>query len=1342
MSKRIRLIFISLGILSGLIVLLLVGARFYIETDYARRLIQAKIDEMIPGAISFGQFRFSLLKGKFELKKVLLKGPAGDELAGFDRLFVDFSWTPLLRKSLTVEAMILEKPWTRLRIDSQGKLNLMEAFPPSKPKKDKAPYFNNIVVNSLQFTQGSLHYEMETNNLKAEVRGIDLMATANLRQQSGNLTFQTGRGSIEAPKIKTKFDRLRLEAALREGRIEPLVFQLGTSTSELALSGNIQDALSRPFLDLNLDLSASLLEIRKILSIPSPLTGQITAHLSAQGPLNNPEMTLHFDYGGGDIAGNQIDGIKIDSQLKDRLLTLNRGQVNAASGILDLDGDIDLQHAFANGFLSPQRDLEAISYKLFLKIVTQASSLRTFLNLSSNRKLKGTVRSELFVSGKGISPKTLSAEGTLELLAEQLTVNKAAAPIDLRLGTRASLNKGVITFQQLKAEVGDSRLWAEGRFDLASGEVVTELDVDAPDLTDSLSPLGIEDVSGGIRLKANVSGSKKQPVFDVALQGNQLRFQDMTIGDIRLTAALDQAGMLRISQLMLENQGSTIKGEGSIHLFKNFPSLEPALPSDFFLSLSNIEAKDFSARAMVDGTINGEVNIGGNFNALEAALSLQGKNLAISAVRAGNISLSADLEGTVKQPKGRVDIQGTNIDLGLQKIKEISLCSGLDGDKIRISSLQIVLAPGEMIEGAGWVSLQKTYQFELASRGISLQSIDKIKEQNIGEGKILFNISGKGSLEDPQLKGEIRANNLRMGERRLKDLQGLVDLRDQMLRISLSPLPSPGLGLGTLDGSFHLQKKDFSVSALFNETDLNPYFKMANQAALGGILTGKIEAKGNAKAIDDIQAEADLSKLDIFFKGTEVLHSEGLLLSLQNKEILIPDADLRLFKEGEINLRGKGEINGLLDLQIKGNIPLKAASLFVDNLPDITGNAVLDAVLSGSLSKPDIRAEIEVEKAGLTVPGLFQQLHDVNGRIRMTPEAIVVDEIKGQLETGWFDLAGRIDLKGFQPAEVEANLKAKAIPLKIPDTLDMLLDTELQARGTPEKSIITGEVAVLEGTYYKDMDVNLSLIREAVQKKRETPPPPSKSLPPFLENMEFDISIKYRQPFLVDNNLAQLEIAPDLYLYGKLNHPLISGRAEVKHGTITYQKKTFEVKKGVIDFLNPYKIEPTFETEGEVKVRDWLISLVVSGTPDHLRFNLTSDPPQEHGDILSILIFGKTTGELIEGEGRVSSSPGQMIAKVLAKTVGESIRKSTGLDILEVEFQGQGDGKAPDELKVTLGKELSRRMTVKYDMESKNGEMLQRAVTEYKFLENVLLSGFQDTRGMFGGEFQVRIEFR
>jgi len=61
---------------------------------------------------------------------------------------------------------------------------------------------------------------------------------------------------------------------------------------------------------------------------------------------------------------------------------------------------------------------------------------------------------------------------------------------------------------------------------------------------------------------------------------------------------------------------------------------------------------------------------------------------------------------------------------------------------------------------------------------------------------------------------------------------------------------------------------------------------------------------------------------------------------------------------------------------------------------------------------------------------------------------------------------------------------------------------------------------------------------------------------------------------------------------------------------------------------------------------------------------------------------------------------------------------------------------------VTVGKQVTRRLTVKYALESNNQQMVQRAISEYRLLEHILASGFQDTAGQYGGELLFRIEFR
>ena len=71
------------------------------------------------------------------------------------------------------------------------------------------------------------------------------------------------------------------------------------------------------------------------------------------------------------------------------------------------------------------------------------------------------------------------------------------------------------------------------------------------------------------------------------------------------------------------------------------------------------------------------------------------------------------------------------------------------------------------------------------------------------------------------------------------------------------------------------------------------------------------------------------------------------------------------------------------------------------------------------------------------------------------------------------------------------------------------------------------------------------------------------------------------------------------------------------------------VKKGVVDFIDPYRINPEINIEGEAKIRDWDVFLTISGTPEDLRFKLTSDPHEEHGDIVSLLVLtGQRRGEI------------------------------------------------------------------------------------------------------------------
>nr|MBC8360745.1 translocation/assembly module TamB domain-containing protein [Candidatus Desulfatibia profunda] len=923
-------------------------------------------------------------------------------------------------------------------------------------------------------------------------------------------------------------------------------------------------------------------------------------------------------------------------------------------------------------------------------------NLETLFKNSS--ALTGIINGDLNLEGRGISLPTLAARADLNIQAEKLSAGSAIRPATLQLKTQARLEKGIAELNAFRAIAGDIQLTAGGRYDLFSDQIAATLSLDAPDLSPGLAAIGLRNGRGKLEINAEITGPLRQPVCNVLVNGTGLGFQDITIGNLIVKADLDPSGRLNVSELSLRNRKSMLSASGNLQLFEHDsyrPLKAPLLRAD--LKADTLFLEDF-----------------------------------VDTLK-GSLSLAAQLNGEWTQPRGKVQIKGEQLDLVVQKLEHVSLSAVLDGEKAHINALKIDLVPDESITGSGWISRQKSFEFELASPGIALEHIDKIRQQNIAQGKIVFDFSGAGDLANPRINGNIALQNLRISGKAIKDTTLRLDLHDQLARIT-------GRLNFDLDGRYHLQKKDFSASLLFDQTELAPYFKLADREDLSGTLTGKVQVSGNTNAIGQIRGITDVSNVEVFLKGQKLLQAKSFKVLMANEEIFIPDLDLALAAKGRLEIKGKGKLKGPLALEATGNIPLEVLNIFVEDIFDNTGNILLSARLEGTLDEPQIQADVYLEKIGFTLPAVFHKLQGINGRIAMTPRTITVAGLQGRLDAGRFDLSGHIDIQSMQPLHWDLALKVTELPVAIPDTLDMLLNADLKLLGSPSKSTLFGEAILLEGVYYRN--INLSLLQAIDQKQREPLPAGPKNIPLFLKNMDFNVNLSARKPLQVDNNLARLDIMPDLHLTGTLDTPVISGRAAVESGTIQYRKNTFIIKKGIVDFVNPYKIEPLIDIESETRVQDWNITLKLAGTPDNLGFQLRSDPPEADADIISLLLFRKTTRKLIQGEGGMTQSAERLLAEMIDMTWGEDIKKASGLDILEIETHRSGGKIDPNRTKVTLGKELSRRMTIKYALESKNGEMVQRAVSEYKLLENILVNGFQDNKGIFGGEVKLRLEFR
>jgi translocation and assembly module TamB len=698
----------------------------------------------------------------------------------------------------------------------------------------------------------------------------------------------------------------------------------------------------------------------------------------------------------------------------------------------------------------------------------------------------------------------------------------------------------------------------------------------------------------------------------------------------------------------------------------------------------------------------------------------------------GDVALEAALTGSLDNPQGTLSMSGKKVALAGQALDSFSLDGRLDQRKLWIDRLAVVVAPQEEITATGWVGMDRTMAMDIKTDGVAITHIQQLKDRVSGDGTLRLAASAKGSMQNPDIDGNLSISAVTINGEAMDDMHLAFSLHDMRIQ-------AQGDLNAALEATCDLREGDFDIDLNFDNTETASYFKAAGMPDLHGKLSGRINAAGNIRDALNASAQVDLNALHLMSGKISLANADRIRMQLADRKLSIPEFEVDVLSTGKIRLEGDARFDGRLNMSVNGRLPLAAVGAFSPDLADAAGIVALDGRITGNADAPRIDARIDLERIAMVVPGLAQKLRDLNGRILVTDDTIHVQDVNGFLDTGSFSLEGAINHERFTPTGVNLALKAKALPLDVPDTLSILLNGDVTITGNDGIAEAKGEIVILEGIYYKD--VKISLLKLATERQRAVAPESPPPRVPFFDTVNLDVAIRHRQAFEVDNNMAQLAISPDIEIGGTLARPIVSGRAQVNEGTVTFQKKTFEVTKGVIDFVNPYKTEAEIDIVSQAEIRSWTITLAIKGPPDNLEFQLSSVPSETDADILSLILFGKTNRELTSGEGGSTLSTGQIMAEMIADTFGDDIKKNTGIDILEVEENGSSDEDAGG-VTVTVGKHLSDRMTVKYAVESKDGEIIQRAISEYKLLEHILVSGFQDSKGVYGSELVFRIEFR
>ena len=863
---------------------------------------------------------------------------------------------------------------------------------------------------------------------------------------------------------------------------------------------------------------------------------------------------------------------------------------------------------------------------------------------------------------------------------------------------------GVVSSGDIVLAAPDQRASGSGELDLAAGRghvafslLSTDLGkltpllplADDPDFTPWLPTGGTGTLGGDLAFDAaGVSGRLTAdlrhpvtPTLAVDSLSGSLQLSPAEVHDLRLEADLDGGALLATGTVPLAT------GAGGA----------PAGPSEIGGGLDlAFDAADWPAASLAfllpqppavepAGRVSGRVTLEGSFDALSGTVDAHADPLVLSGftVAHADARLAFDPQRvaieqvTAEVPAGTVAVNGT-----------WELADGALDLALRAPSLDLAAPPlSDALPGGlgGRVALQAAIAGTLAAPAATLNltaSDLTLDGQPLGEG-------GSSYLEATWSDARLSAQG---------SLLGLIEFT----------------GGGRLDP----QTADLSFSV--SSPELAELVRLATAQSLpafSGSFSGTLAVQGDPRAPADLVARLELNELEATFQGHEVANLEPVVVRLGGGALTIESLYLgasegggsggaaggepasELFVGGTVGLSGAAPT---LALNVQSSLSAAWAKLVVPQV-DLDGDFDVLATVRGTLAEPQVSGQGEIRDGRLILSGFPHSLDGLTATALFYPNQVVLDSLQADFAGGKVRAAGRIDLSHLDEGKFDYRFQAsgEGLSVRYPEGFLLRGDANLSLVSTEDGRQLVGTVDLDRAFYLEDIPVKVTqLLQRFLQRTRVEAGETDED----LASTQLALTIHGPGALRVHNNLADLKGDIDLTVRGTLANPVVFGTVEAAPGgKLVYADNDYKVERALLTFSNPYQIDPVIDLVATTVVKDYDVTLQLSGTLERLDATFTSDPPLADLDVLALITTGQTVGT--GALGTSTTTPGEtptagtgaqtFLYGQAASAITERVNQLFGFDRLRVNpISGSGGGGTS--VAFTVGKQISRDLYVTY----------------------------------------------
>lgn len=846
----------------------------------------------------------------------------------------------------------------------------------------------------------------------------------------------------------------------------------------------------------------------------------------------------------------------------------------------------------------------------------------------------------------------------------------------------------------------DSRSRISGDLKVLDGVLQGKADGETSDLKAlaAIAPRAVAalELNGRARASVLIRGTNDEPRFEGTVVGGPLSVTAVSIDDVQ--------GSFVWTEHALDVPSASMKTQGGEAVLSGKIALEPKVPNAWRLNLTGFDT-DLATR------------IARRFGGFPEVV--QGGSLTGVVECAGpwsNPELRASLTATTPRVAGeefaRVEVEGEKLPSGWN----------VDINAVHPSDMQVRVVGGARTNQPARVSV--------TAPPFELERVDLAQRFGV-TGTVALDGELRGDPAMPDGEMHLVATNLAIG----KEAIGKVELRASGTRGNWrieGDAPERRLTIGADVAT----KPGFRYNARLEWQELAFDYQASETDHLAGATSGSVSFEGELAALEKSNASFRVTDLHLQW-GEAVIGLETPIVGGGRLGRLDVQPFSLVGKETALTVSGTS--SGLSDvtMAIKGAVSLDYLELLGDPFVSTDGKVDLDMKVRRSWGgRWEGEGTAVLEHAVLDF-GLPAVLADAAGRLTVRGRVAEVQEFTAKGGGGDISVRGRIDLDSGPTLEWHLQ------------DVGLILDADLEAvvagDGTfegPWKSLmVRGAIEAKSALYTKDFEVVdiPALFKPRIAAVAEAKPKSS---------VHLDLVTIGRGGLVVDNNVAQVEVALDGKLKGTPLEPQFVGTVTVLNGKVKVRRRTFTLTAGAADFRGEFPPNPnvniTAETEISTREADYLVTAAVTGTARAPVVNFSSDDPSlTQNDLVTLVAVGRTAAELQGESGGVTSL--DALALVPTAPVEERVSQLVGIDRFEIDLaqtNSQGDV-SPG---LTIGKNLTDRfraaLTTTFDTDARNAVVLEYDLTRRLSVLGQWEADTESEAGAFGAGLRLRYEFR